>query len=243
MINFAHRGASSLYPENTILAFKEAINLGCDGIELDVHKSKDNVLVVIHDEDIKRTHKGKGLVKDYTAEELKGFQCRKKEFENNELCRIPTLEEVILLIVDSNIVLNIELKTDVIHYDKIEEEVINLVKKYGLKNRVLISSFNHKSLEICKSIDSEIQVGVLYSKKIKNVIEYAKSLKVNAIHPKLTLISKEIIDEAHNNGIKVNVYTVNKESLMKKLIDFNADGIFTDYTSILKSVKEEMISI
>lgn len=243
MINFAHRGASSLYPENTILAFKEAINLGCDGIELDVHKSKDNVLVVIHDEDIKRTHKGKGLVKDYTLEELIKFKCRKKEFEDSELCRIPTLEEVIQLIVDTNIVLNIELKTDVIHYDKIEEEVINLVKKYGLKNRVLISSFNHKSLEICKSIDSEIQVGVLYSKRIKNVVEYAKSLKVNAIHPKATLISKEIIDEAHNNGIKVNVYTVNKERLMKKLIDFKADGIFTDYTSILKSVKEEMISV
>lgn len=243
MINFAHRGASSIYPENTILSFEEAIKLGCDGIELDVHKSKDNVLVVIHDEDIKRTYKGKGLVKDYTLEELKKFKCRKKGFEDNGLCGIPTLEEVIQLISDTSIFLNIELKTDVIHYENIEEDVINLVKKYDLKNRVLISSFNHKSLEICKSIDSEIQLGALYSRRIKNVIEYAKSLQVDAIHPKLTLISKEIIDEAHNNGIKVNVYTVNRESSMKKLIDFKADGIFTDYTSILKSVKEEMISI
>lgn len=239
MINFAHRGASSIYPENTILAFKEAIKLGCDGIELDVHKSKDNIIVVIHDEDIKRTYKGKGLIKDYTLEELKKFKCKKRGFEENDQCFIPTLEEVLQLICNNRIFLNIELKTDVIHYENIEEEVIDLIKRYDLKNRVLISSFNHRSLEICKSIDSEIQIGALYSKKIKNVIEYAKSLKVDAIHPRLTLISKELIDEAHNNGIKVNVYTVNKVSHMKKLIDLNVDGIFTDYTSILRDVKEE----
>lgn len=239
MINFAHRGASSIYPENTILAFKEAIKLGCDGIELDVHKSKDNVLVVIHDENIKRTHKGKGLVKDYTLEELKKFKCRKKGFEENDKCLIPTLEEVLQLVANTSIVLNIELKTDIIHYENIEEEVIELIKKYNLQNRVLISSFNHKSLEICKNIDSRIQLGALYSRRIKNVIEYAKSLQVDAIHPKLTLISKELIDEAHNNGIKVNVYTVNKVSHMKKLMDLNVDGIFTDYTSILRDIKEE----
>lgn len=242
MINFAHRGASSVYPENTILAFKEAISLGCDGIELDVHKSKDNVIVVIHDEDIRRTFRGKGLVKDYTLEELRSFKCRQRDFRENQECLIPTLEEVLQLIKNNNVFLNIELKTDVIHYENIEEDVINLVKKYNLKDKVLISSFNHKSLEICKKIDKEIEVGALYSKRIKNVIDYAKLLKFDAIHPKFALISKELIDEAHNNGIKVNVYTVNKESRMKRLISFNADGIFTDYTSILKSVKEEMIS-
>lgn len=242
MINFAHRGASSRYPENTMLALREAISLGCDGIELDVHKSKDNMVVVIHDENIKRTFKGRGLIKNYTLDELKKFKCRKRGFEDNEQCLIPTLDEVLQLIMDKNIYLNIELKTDVIHYKNIEEDVINLVKKYNLKKRVIISSFNHRSLKICKSIDSDIQVGALYSREIKRVIDYAKTLQLDAIHPKLSLISKELIDEAHNNGIKVNVYTVNKVNEMKKLINYNVDGIFTDYTDVLKEVKEEMIS-
>ena len=74
---FAHRGASGDYPENTILSFEKALTLPIDGIELDVHKSKDGKLVVIHDEDVQRTFKGKGLVKDYTLEELRNFKCRK----------------------------------------------------------------------------------------------------------------------------------------------------------------------
>ena len=94
MINFAHRGASKYFPENTILAFKEAIKTGATGIELDVHKTKDNILVVIHDEDIQRTFKGKGLVKDMTLKELRSFKCRNINFEENLECRLPTLEDV-----------------------------------------------------------------------------------------------------------------------------------------------------
>ena len=95
---FAHRGASGDYPENTILAFDKALALDVYGIELDVHKSKDGHLVVIHDEDIQRTFKGKGLVMDYTLSELKKFNCRKFEFIENLNCKIPTLREVFELI-------------------------------------------------------------------------------------------------------------------------------------------------
>ncbi len=132
MINFAHRGASKYFPENTILSLKEGIKSGANGLEIDVHKTKDNELVVIHDEDIQRTFKGKGLVKDMTLEELRNFKCRNKNFEGNLECRIPTLEEVLDLIKDINIVLNIELKTDEIHYEGIENDVIELVNRYGL---------------------------------------------------------------------------------------------------------------
>ena len=114
---FAHRGASGDYPENTMLSFRKSLEIGVDGIELDVHKSKDGKLVVIHDEDIQRTFKGKGLVKDYTLEELQQFTCRKFEFVNNDHCKIPTLRDVFELIKDEDITLNIEAKTDLIHYD------------------------------------------------------------------------------------------------------------------------------
>ena len=92
---FAHRGYSGKYPENTILAFKKALDIGVDGIELDVHKSKDGKLVVIHDEDIKSTFDGEGLIKDYTLKELKAFKCKDLNFFNNEECKICTLEDVI----------------------------------------------------------------------------------------------------------------------------------------------------
>ena len=108
---FAHRGASGDYPENTILAFDKALALDVYGIELDVHKSKDGHLVVIHDEDIQRTFKGKGLVMDYTLSELKKFNCRKFEFIENLNCKIPTLREVFELIKNTDIILNIEAKT------------------------------------------------------------------------------------------------------------------------------------
>ncbi|MGL5352940.1 MAG: glycerophosphodiester phosphodiesterase family protein, partial [Clostridium sp.] len=104
MIVFAHRGASNDYPENTILAFEKAIEMGATGLELDVHKSKDNKLVVIHDEDIQRTFMGKGQVFDFTIDELKRFKNRKATFRDNSKCIIPTLNEVLDLIKDNNII-------------------------------------------------------------------------------------------------------------------------------------------
>ena len=144
MINFAHRGASKYYPENTILSIKEGIKAGASGVELDVHKTKDNKLVVIHDEDIERTFKGKGLVKDYTLRQLKEFKPRNTVFHDNLECKIPTLEEILDIIKDPNVKINIELKTDIIQYDNIEKDVIDLVNKYGLKEQVILSSFNHE---------------------------------------------------------------------------------------------------
>lgn len=236
MINFAHRGASKYYPENTILAIKEGIKTKATGLEIDVHKSKDNKLVVIHDEDIERTFIGKGLVKDYTLQELKSFKCRNKNFEDNLECRIPTLEEVLELVKESNIILNIELKTDEIHYDDIERDVIDLVNKYNLKNRIILSSFNHESIRICREIDSKIKTGLLYSKPIEDVVNYAKSFGANAIHPDIRLVSEGLIREAKKNNIEVNIYTVNSPILMRRLIAAEVSGVFTDYPDLLSEI-------
>ena len=236
MINFAHRGASSDYPENTLLSFKEAIRLGANGIELDVHKTKDNKIVVIHDEDIERTLIGKGLVKDFTLNELKKFRCRKILFRNNDSCLIPTLEEVLQLFRDNNFFLNIELKTDIFEYEGIENDVIKLIYKHNMKDRVILSSFNHESIKISREIDSEFKTGLLYYKPIENVVEYAKSYGAYAIHPDIRLVSEELIKEAEENNIKVNVYTVNSPIHMRMLIKAGASGIFTDYPDLLKEI-------
>ena len=241
MLFRSHRGASGDYPENTLLAFEEGIKCGASGIELDVHKTKDNKIVVIHDEDIERTFKGKGLVKDFTLNELKEFNPRKELFKNFKTSKIPTLEEVLNLIKNSNVILNIELKTDEIHYEGIEEDVINLINKYKMNNKVIISSFNPKSIKICKEINEEIKTGLLYYKPMEDVIEFAKSLKADAIHPDLRLVSKELIDEAHKNNLEVNVYTVDAPIYMRKLIEAKADGIFTNYPALLDEIMKEEV--
>jgi glycerophosphoryl diester phosphodiesterase len=244
MINFAHRGASFDYPENTILSLKEGIKAGANGLEIDVHKTKDNEIVVIHDENIERTYIGKGLVKDFTLKELIKFKNRKKLFREHSECYIPTLEEVLSLVKGQDITLNIELKTDEIHYKGLESNVISLINEYELNQKVILSSFNHDSIKIVKKLDDSIKTAILYDSHIENVIKYAKNLGVGAIHPDLRLVSKELIQEAHKNNLKVNIYTVNNPIYMRLLINNKADGLFTDYPELLSEIlKEEKIII
>jgi len=228
MIYFAHRGASENYPENTLLSFDKAVMSGAKAVELDVHKTKDEKLVVIHDEDIKRTFQGKGLIKDFTLAELKSFKPKNLEFENSKLCKLPTLSEVLEILNHRNIFINIELKTDIIHYSTIEKDVINMVKKYDIVDNVLLSSFNHSSLEICKSIDNKIKLGVLFDNRMNNIIEYAKDLGAYSINPNVHLVNEDLISLAHESNLKVFTYTVNKASTVNTLDKIGCDGIFTD---------------
>ena len=123
---FAHRGFSGKYPENTMLAFEKAVELGVDGIELDVHLTKDNELVIIHDEDIKRTCDGEGLVKDMTLEELKKFDASATFRGVYGFNAIPTLREYFELVKDTSVITNIELKTGVYEYHTIEQRTYDL---------------------------------------------------------------------------------------------------------------------
>lgn len=241
---FAHRGASGDYPENTILAFKKAIDLDIKAIELDVHKSKDGTLVVIHDEDIERTFKGHGLVKNYIYDELKNFKCRKFEFINNNLCNIPTLRDVLILVKDYGIFLNIEAKTDLIHYD-LEQDVINLIEEYNLEDNILISSFNHNCIEIFKNINPNIKYANLYHNKddyvgFDNVVEHAKYSGIYSINLNHQLVDKDLVNLAHNNNLKVFVYTVNTPNLMRNMIKYGVDGIFSDYPDLMREILESI---
>ena len=144
---YAHRGFSGKYPENTILAFKKCLDMDIYGIELDVHRTKDGKIVVIHDEKVDRTFNGHGFVKDFTLRKLKTLNSSFEGYQSNKECKIPTLEEVLILISPTDLILNIELKTDKINYPNIEKDVLELILKYNMKNRVLISSFNSNSLK------------------------------------------------------------------------------------------------
>ena len=151
MKNLAHRGYSAKYPENTMEAFIKAYEKGFDGVETDVHLTKDGVLVLIHDEKINRTSTGKGYVKDLTIQELRQYNYCYKSYGHYD---IPTLEELLRFIQDKDFIVNIELKTDVIHYQDIEEKLKHkLGRKVTVKSRgegsgkIEIEFYNHEDLD------------------------------------------------------------------------------------------------
>ena len=148
----AHRGASGYAPENTMEAFKLAVGLGAEGIETDVHLTRDGHVVIIHDEKIDRTSNGLGYIKDCTYEQLSAFNYN-NHMEQYEFCKLPLLSDLLELVKSTGILLNIELKTDFYGYPGIEEKVIQLVKAYGVEQQVIYSSFNHYTLMTVKSID------------------------------------------------------------------------------------------
>lgn len=180
---WAHRGASGYAPENTLDAFRKAVEMGADGIELDVQMTKDGELVVIHDETINRVSNGKGWVKDYTYEELKKFNFNKthQEYTKEE---IPTLEQVYRLNKQTNLTINVEIKTGIVFYPGIEERVLELTERLGMKEHVIYSSFNHYTIRKIKELDPQAKTGMLYEDGIIDAVDYACDVvKADALHP------------------------------------------------------------
>lgn len=239
-INYAHRGASGYYPENTMIAFEKAIEHGCTGIETDVHMTKDGYLVLMHDEKIDRTTDGMGYIKDYNLEELRQFDAGKWKALDFSGERIPTVEELIELAKSKDIIIiNFEIKTDVIWYKDIEQKLIETIYKYNVSDKIIISSFNHYTIHKCKQIDKNIKTGLLYMEGLFEPHLYAKIVGAEAIHPYFPAIdSKEVIDRVRAAGVMVNPYTINEEEVMKRFLDYGIDGIITNYPDKLKKLME-----
>ncbi|MFD3158310.1 glycerophosphodiester phosphodiesterase [Haloimpatiens sp. FM7330] len=232
----AHRGASGYAPENTLAAFKKAIEMKADGIELDVHLSKDGYLIVMHDEKVDRTTNGKGMIKSFTLEELKKLDAGSwysKEF-NNE--RIPTLEEVLKLIKPTSLFINLEIKAGYRLYPNIEEKVLNMLEKYDMLERSIISSFDHYSLVKIKQLNSKVKTGMLYMSSLFEPWDYAKSIKVDALHPYYITLTKEFIMGAYSHNLAINTYTVNEESAIKQLAQGKISGLITNYPDKAKKI-------
>lgn len=234
--NFAHRGFSGKYPENTILAFQKAIDAGADGIELDVQLTKDNVVVIIHDETIDRTTNGKGYVADYTYEELSKFDASYIYREKMGFNKIPTLKEYFELVKNLDFITNIELKTGINEYLGIEEKVFELIKEYKLEKRVIISSFNHFSILRMKKIAPELKCGFLSEDWLINAGVYTASHKVECFHPRFNTLVPEVITELKKNNIEINTWTVNNEEDIKYLIDKKIDILIGNYPDLTKKI-------
>ena len=209
-------------PENTLLAFKKAIDMGADMIELDVHVCKSGEVVVMHDETVDRTTDGSGRIEDKTLTELKGLNMEKGE-------RISTLTEV-LDFVDKKVKLCIEVK------DKnTAMEVRAIIEKYIEENGwnyddFIISSYHHNELEQLKNKDPEIKIGVL-----SNVIPpieflgFAKKIKAYSVNVPVDRIDSKFVAKAHKMGLKVFVFAANDSGEIEKAKEINADYICSNF--------------
>ncbi len=215
MLKIGHRGAKGYIVENTLASFQKAIELGVNGIELDVHLCSDGKIMVIHDETIDRTTSGKGFVKDFTASQLKKYG-------------IPRLEEVFDFI-NKSCFINIEIKDF-----KATTSVLKLLQNYILEKNwsthlFQISSFNWNVLESCSLKSNHIQLGVLTDDSIENALTFAKKINAYSINPYFKLLNVENVKEIHSYGFKIFPWTVNSEEDLTFVKSLQVDGIISDF--------------
>lgn len=246
-----HRGASAYEPENTIPAFELAEDLNADYVELDVHLTKDGELIVMHDDDVKRTTEAAGKIKDFTLAELKQLTADEKKGEkiavsgrDEEAYEIPTLREVVEQ-MKGDLGFVIELK-DTEQYPGIEEELVRLMKEQELIGidaegypKAVILSFDKKALKQVHKIDPQIPLiqlisfdegeeAALTKKELKDILSYASGINVS-----YEALTPPFVNTMHDEGLAVYAYTVNDAEAALRLKAMGVNGIATDEPDIL----------
>lgn len=239
---FAHRGSSGTYPENTMKAFKEAYKSGCDGIELDVQRTRDGELVVIHDETVNRTTNGKGKVALMTLKEIRALNAsyNKKRWFTHP--KIPTLDEVFEWLQSNELICNVELKNDKVRYEGMEEEVLQKIAKFKLHSRIVISTFNHQSVVRLHELDPTIKIAPIYSKKGVNPLLLATSTNASAIHANVRVMTPALMNSCQHMNVPVRLYTLNQEAKIKKWMMAGVSAVITDYPERAIKVRDQLNS-
>jgi len=220
-LKVGHRGAKGYISENTLPSIKKALQLGVDGIEIDVHLCASGELVVFHDFTLDRMTNGTGEIGKQTLSQLQNLLVDGKY-------KIPMLTEVLDLI-KAKCLLNIELKGE-----KTALPTVKLLHQYFDKgtwtyNDILISSFQRKELEAVYNFDKKMPLGVLTKASVNASIRFAKTLNAVAIHPNFALLSKNNVKEAQDEGFKVNAWTVNDYESIERIKSYGVDAIISDY--------------
>ncbi len=239
----AHRGASAYYPENTMAAFKGAVEMNAEMIELDVMLSKDGVPVVFHDATLDDHTDGTGNIHEYTLSELRELDAGSWFDSSFTGEKIPTLEEA-LAFASGKIAVNIEIKTEAVSDEikgGVEEKSLELVRKYGMEEHVLFSSFDYRSIAHIKTLDPDMPAAILYEKNQSAKMlpsELLSRYNADAFNCSYRQLNTKRFRDIRKNNIPVFIYTVDKPSQMRKLLKMNVTGIFTNKPDVLWEVLE-----
>jgi len=225
---YGHRGSRGKYPENTIFSMEKAIEEGAVGLEIDVHLTKDNQIVVIHDEDLKVTTNGNGLIKDLTLAEI-------KKVDAGSGHQVPTLEEVLQLCKNKGIELNIELKTHIINYSGIEKKVLKIASDFN-DVKIIYSAFHYPTIHRIKQLDNSATIAFLTEHMLPHPEDYINTWGLEALH-----IDKDVVlkrpEYFANIYDRLRVWTVNDANEMKKFFELGIVAVMTDYPDVAVKVR------
>lgn len=250
IVALAHRGFRGEYPENTMLAFEKAAELPIDGLEMDIHSSKDGVLVVHHDKTLERTTNGHGRLQDYTLAELKqldaGYNFTKDNGQTypfrGQGVTIPTLEEIFVRFPEMWI--NVDIKQ---HTPSIVQPFTQLIRRHNLAEKMCVGSFSDRTVHTfrnsCPEVVRVASLGETFRLFILNHLRLSRLYwgKAHAIQiPEkergLQVLSKRFVEAAHRNNMAIHIWTVNETADMERFINMGVDGIITDYPNRLLRV-------
>ena len=237
----AHRGFSGAAPENTLAAFRKAIEAGSDMIELDVHLSEDGKIVVIHDETLERTTNGQGRVVDHPLKELKNLDAG--SWFNPQFAgeKVPTLQEVLGL-AQGKVPVNIEIKNPThgkYSITELSEKALQEVKRAEMVNQVIFSSFNPVSLEWVQKKEPRARVAFLYHRPWNSLTELTGGREFRVLNLRNIHLTREKVEKIRKEGVKLNVYTVNSEEELEQFVRWGVDGIITNYPDRLIRILKE----
>lgn len=238
IFSIAHRGCSSLAPENTLSSFRKALEIGVDGIELDIRFTKDKEIIVIHDNLVDRTTNGKGKINELTLKQIKKLNIIDKTTGKLLNETIPTLKEVIDLVRDRAI-LWIEMKEK-----GGEEKIIKLLESKGVMSNVTLISFNSQNLKKVKIINPLVSTGIIIGNTrgtSSNFLQEVLGCYADIVDIEQKFISEEIVKMIHSQGKMVGVWTVNEKKKMKKFVEMGVEMLSTNYPQILKELLNTII--
>ena len=230
-INYAHRGASEYYPENTLSAFYAGLDMGANGIETDIQRTKDGVLVLFHDDTVTRVTGAEGGVGDYTLEELRQLTVRNKTGDRFD--KITTLEEFLRYFGWRDLTFAIELKMD-----GVAEQTIAMLEQFGIREKVILTSFNPDSIRAAKACDPRYRVGYLFTQKEKDPVGVLREIGGEEICPEAHTMTSEQTAQWHAQGFNVRAWGVYDTDLMAHAIACGADGMTVNFPDKLTALLE-----
>lgn len=256
VLTVAHRGGAAVAPENTLAAFKAGIDAGADAIELDIHLSRDGVIMVMHDPLLERTTNGIGALAEYTHAELQQFNASFRYTGTGSYAaqQIPTLEDVLRLLKSETrkvgLQVEIKLKADENRYAGIEEKLINMLRAYDMLDRTTVISFDFSTLMTINSLEPSLKRGALISRKYMTAVgskgpSYVASqmeeLAVDYVGANYNYLSANLYKALRDKKLGVGVWTVNDANSMQKFRLMGVDFITSDNPALLVQEKGKEI--
>ncbi|MGM0838469.1 MAG: glycerophosphodiester phosphodiesterase [Bacillota bacterium] len=238
----AHRGASSSCPENTMAAFRKALDLSVDMLELDIQLTKDGEVVIYHDFYLEKRTNGHGFLRDYTLAELKKLDAGSwfsPEFAGET---IPTLEEVLAWSKDK-IWLSIELKQLEVFNEPLAKKTVELIKSYKMEDQVQIMSFNHQSLVEARKSSRKIITNVISASRMINPIQYLNSVEAQVLNVPIIHLSPSLIKELHEAGFYVHGSMSDDIDVFRRLLEWGADAMDTNTPDLMLLERSRLIDI